>query len=560
MGALVYISLYTNKLKPLTDGAYRQNTPKSHFGLINKFDDCKTVATPSNNIWTLVHSLSSQEKLFFRRDYVKAYALQGTEPLYLKVFDLISKQSTYDEAKLLKQLAPALNAKNISYTKNYLYEQICDALLYFNNHDNTNARIFQQLSLVRIFREKGLYKAALKIWEHAIKEANKYELHPMIQMLKEEYRRLQLYSNPKASQKEMMKEYEEDSISADEHLRILQLQELSFHALLLRRKTHFRQSKEDKKTINTLLQNPLLQKEPKSASFWHLHHYRMAKATLGYLNNDATSYNYAYANIHAWQSKEYFIAHDCENYMEVLYIFYYTAILAKDYQHVIDVMQHSANKQIKGVAHKAYFETIRHLALNRVYNKLADYDKVKVLVKVMKDHIAGWEQYINTDLLRTLRLSVGISCFVLQDYENAFHYVKNATLLFNDDTRPEHYSFANLYLLIICFEMKDDYMFDIQYKSTYSYFYRHEKPLPFENAILQALHKTYKTKSFRSLQENFKELQTSLAITANDPVQQIVFSMFNVPVWIESKLNRVPYKDWVKRRVENELKVTRSAG
>ena len=277
------------------------------------------------------------------------------------------------------------------------------------------------------------------------RQANKYELHPMIQMLKEEYRRLQLYSNPKASQKAMMKEYEEDSISADEHLRILQLQELSFHALLLRRKTHFRQSKEDKKIINTLLQNPLLQKEPKSASFWHLHHYRMTKATLGYLSNDATSYNYAYANIHAWQSKEYFIAHDCENYMEVLYIFYYTASLAKDYQHVIDVMQHSANKQIKGVAHKAYFETIRHLALNRVYNKLADYDKVKVLVKVMKDHIAGWEQYINTDLLRTLRLSVGISCFVLQDYENAFHYVKNATLLFNDDTRPEHYSFCLLY-------------------------------------------------------------------------------------------------------------------
>lgn len=518
------------------------------------------MAAPSNNIWTLIHSLSAQEKLFFRRDYVKAYTLQGNEPLYLKVFDVISKQTSYDEAKLLKQLSPTLSIKNISYTKNYLYEQLCDALLYINNHENTNARIFQQLSLVKIFRDKGLYKAALKIWEHAIKEADKYELHPLIQMLKEEYRRLQLYSNPKASQKALMQEYEKDSISADEHLRILQLQELSFHALLLRRKTHFRQNKEDKKIINTLLQNPLLQKEPQSASFWHLHYYRMTKATLGYLNNDPTSYSYAYANIHAWQSNEHFIAHDCENYMEVLYIFYYTAILAKDYQHVIDVMQHSGNKLIKGAAHRAYFETIRHLALNRVYNKLADYDKVSVLVKVMKDHISGWEQYINTDLQRTLRLSLGISCFVLQDYENAFHYVKNATLLFNDDTRPEHYSFAHLFLLLICFEHKDDYLFDIQYKNTYSYFYRHEKPLPFEKAILHTLHKTYPSKSFRELQANFKELQETLAFTATDPVQQIVFSMFNVPVWIDSKLNRIAYKDWVKKKVTSELNEAKSAG
>ncbi len=519
------------------------------------------MATPSNNIWILVHSMTAQEKLFFRRDYAKGYAEAGNEPLYVKMFDIINKQTSYDEAKLLKQLSPALNTKNISYTKNYLYEQLCDSMLYLCNHEDTNARIFQQLSLVRIFRDKGLYKAALKIWEHAIKEANKYELHPLIQLLKEEYRRMQLYSNPKASQKELMADYEADSISVEEYTQLLQLQDIHFHTLLLRRKTHFRQTKEDKNAIASILQHPLLQQEGGNAtSFWYKHYYRMSMATLLYLQNKPDAYQYAYTNIHAWQHNEHFVAYDCENYTEVLYIFYYTAILAKDYQHIIDVMQHSANKLIRGATHKAYFETIRHLALNRVYNKLADYEKVGVLTKVMKDHIAGWEQYINTDLQRTLRLSLGISCFVLQDYENAFFYVKNATLLFNDDTRPEHYSFAHLFLLLICFEQKDDYMFDLQYKSTYSYFYRQEKPLPFEKAILQALHKTYHTKSFRDLQANFKELQDSLAITATDPVQQIVFSMFNVPVWIDSKLHRIAYKDWVKKKVEAELTEEKSVG
>lgn len=518
------------------------------------------MAHSSDHIWQLVHQLSSKEKSFFRRDYSKPQGANNQqEPLYLKLFDAINKQQEYNEQKLIRLLAPALTAKNISYTKNYLQEQICQALLVLHTDNNVDAGLYQQLSLIHILREKGLYKAALKIWQTAIKRARAFENYPLIQQLKDEYRRIQLYNNPKATYQDLEGDYAANIMSMEEYAKLIHLQELHFKALLLRRKSHFRQTNEDQKLIEELLESRLLTNPIVKHSFLYRHYYNMTKAILLYLQNDAHSYTFAYENVHDWQQQPERIAYDQENYIEVLYIFYYTAVLAKDYQHVIDIMQHSANKKITGEIHRAYFETVKHLALNRVYNKLADYNKVEVLVTNMKKNANHWEQYINTDLQRTLRLSIGIACFVLRDYDNAYHYIKNAVLLFNDATRTEHYSFAYLFLLIICFEKKDHYLFDLQYKSTYSYFYRKEKPLPFEKATLQTLHKAFNAKDFKTTQQLFSELYDMLKLTANSPVQQQVFSIFNVPVWLESKIYRVPYKEWVMKKVRESLAENKSA-
>lgn len=512
----------------------------------------------SSNIWQLIQSLTQQEKLFFRRDFSRSTG-NGQEPLYLQLFDLLNKQQEYDEVKLIQQLSPALNAKNISYTKNYLTEQLFKALLVLHAAKDIDAGLYQQLSLVRILRNKNLHKMALKIWQSSLKQARRYENYAMIQLLKEEYRKLQLYYNPKATQQDLLNDYDEAIISVEEYAKLLQMQELHFQALLLRRKAHFRQTKEDQGTIKNILQQSILDAPIVNRSFLYKHYYHMTKATLHYLQHNAESYVHAYVNIHNWQAEPDRIGYDPENYIEVLYVFYYTAVLAKDYQHVIDVMEHPANKRINGASHIAYFEAIKHLALNRIYNKLADYYKVEALVKGMKKMMPQWEQYVNEDIQRTLNLSLGIACFVLRDYDDAYHYIKNALLLFDNNSRTEHYSFAHLFLLVICFEKKDNYLFELQYKSTYSYFYRHETPLPFEKAIIHALNKAYHTGNFKGLQQQFNQLSDTLKLTGNDPVQQQVFTIFNFPVWIESKLNRVPYKEWVVRKVKEGLQESKTA-
>jgi hypothetical protein len=84
--------------------------------------------------------------------------------------------------------------------------------------------------------------------------------------------------------------------------------------------------------------------------------------------------------------------------------------------------------------------------------------------------LAHWSLHINVELARTLYLSVGVANFALDQFEDAFYYIKQSILLFNDKTREEQYSFAYLFLLLVCYEKGEPYLFEVQYKSSYSYF------------------------------------------------------------------------------------------
>lgn len=505
----------------------------------------------SNNIWQLIQSMSPQEKRFFRRDYA-LYDKEKELPLYLALFDSINKQDEYDEAELLRQLKPRLKPGNISYTKNYLYEQLCHALLRQNQSLEQDAEIFGQLQLIRVFRKKGLYKQALKIWQKAIVQARALELFGLIFQLKEEYRKLQLYHNPKLRNPELQNEYNNNILYSSEFTHLIKLQELHFSALIIRRKAHFNLCREDKEQVYAILQEPVMQEEPRTNSFLIRHYYRMTKATLLYVLNDSNAYAFAYQNVSAWQANVQHVSYDQDNYIEVLYIFYYSAVLAKDTSRIEEVMNHPVNQKVNTESNYAYVETIKYLALNRLYNRNGNYEKVSQVLAYIKTRLAHWSRHINVELARTLYLSVGVANFALDQFEDAFYYIKQSILLFNDKTREEQYSFAYLFLLLVCYEKGEPYLFEVQYKSSYSYFYRNKMPLPFEKSTIQAVAKAFHCKRQKDKKVILQALLDTLQASQNDPVQQQVFNFFNVPRWLESKTKGIPYKDLVYLQVNAE--------
>ncbi|RYD98862.1 MAG: hypothetical protein EOP54_06170 [Sphingobacteriales bacterium] len=505
----------------------------------------------SNNIWQLIQSMSPQEKRFFRRDYA-LYDKEKELPLYLALFDSINKQDEYEEAELLRQLKPRLKPTNISYTKHYLYEQLCHALLLQNQAQEQDAAIFGQLQLIRVFRKKGLYMQAVKIWQKAIVQARALELFGLIFQLKEEYRKLQLYHNPKIKTPELQNEYNNNIIYSSEFTHLIKLQELHFNALIIRRKAHFNLRREDKESAHAILNEPVMQEEPRTHSFLIRHYYRMTKATLLYVLNDSSAYAFAYQNVSAWQANVPHVIYDQDNYIEVLYIFYYSAVLAKDMSSIEKVMNHQVNQKISTASNYAYVETIKYLALNRLYNRAGDYEKVARVLAYIKINFAHWHKHINVELARTLYLSVGVANFALDKLEDAFYYIKQSLLLFNDKTREEQYSFAYLFLLLICYEKGEPYLFEVQYKSSYSYFYRNKMPLPFEKSTIQAVARAFHCKRQKDKKVILQALLDALQASQNDPVQQQVFNFFNVPRWLESKTKGIPYKDLVYLQVNAE--------
>src|SRR4030095_14811790 len=100
-----------------------------------------------------------------------------------------------------------------------------------------------------------------------------------------------------------------------------------------------------------------------------------------------------------------YLQSDSEYYIELLYMINYAGILNGSYGYVEEIFNDPINEMV-GHAHRANFEAIKYLALNKIYNKMARYLEVEKLVASMKLKYKLWEPVLNTDLNRTLNLSL----------------------------------------------------------------------------------------------------------------------------------------------------------
>jgi len=102
----------------------------------------------------LIQSLSPNEKRFFRLQ-------SGEEKNYLHVFDALDTMKEYDAELLKKKLRK--KKLNISYEKNYLYNQILKSLRIYHTEANVKSKARAALDFVDVLLQKGLFDQALKV-------------------------------------------------------------------------------------------------------------------------------------------------------------------------------------------------------------------------------------------------------------------------------------------------------------------------------------------------------------------------------------------------------------
>lgn len=501
----------------------------------------------SDFLWRLIHSLTSSEKLFFKRNFAGK-----TGPLYIKLFDAIASQKKYDENRLLKKLGPELHKKNIAFQKNYLQRELGEAIV---NHDSRNSathEIYNQVLLIRVYRKKGMPDEAHAIWKKAVTRARKMESFALLGLLKSEFEKIVLFSNLHTRYDELHSIFKANIISYNEYTEMITLRDIYTETLLLKKKAHFDFDEELSKKIKTLLERV---NESDTTlygrSFWFRHYYRMNKATLLYLLNDFKGslrfLKQAWAD---WKKNPEFIRTDGEFYIELMYMINYAGILSSSYKYVVEAFNDPLNDLVEEPAQRANFEVIKYLALNKIYNKTARYDEVRKLLIFMKAKYRQWEPVLNSDLNRTANLSLGIGSLVLEQYDDALYYIKRSIIWFKDGTREEHSAIAHILLLLTTYNLNNSKLFDSQYRSTYSYFYKQKKKHPFEKALLQCLHRTFYMNDNNSKVEEYKKALEVFEQNKDDIVQQMAFNIFNYPGWLSSKVQRISYRQFVERKVK----------
>jgi hypothetical protein len=505
--------------------------------------------TTSFFLWQLIHSLGSNEKLFFKRNFIKTHT--PAQKIYIRLFDAIASQKEYDETSLLKKLQPAITKKNLASQKHYLQQLVCDAVIEYESRNDAGHEIYNQIQLIRIYRKKGLLDEAHSIWKKAVKKARQTESFALLNLLKTEFEKMILFSSVHTRYDELHSLFKANAISYLEYADLISLRDIYAETLLVKRKTHFDIDAPLKTKITSLLEQVEKYTSPaNSPSFWFRHYYYTSKATLLYLLNDIPASLLLLKDVVAfWKKNTAFISTNGEYYVELLYMINYTGILQADYTYVMNVFNDACNDLIEEPVQRANFEAIKYLAFNKIYNKTARYNEVEKLLFFMKAKYEQWEPLLNADMNRTVNLSLGIASFALEQYDNALYFTKRAITYFKDGTREEHLSVAQILLLLITYCINNSRLFDAQYRTTYTYFYKRKKKHPFEAALVQCLQRSFYLNDSKSkIQEYQKALQV-FEENKDDVVQQMTFSIFNYPGWLQSKAERLTYRRYVERMV-----------
>lgn len=508
--------------------------------------------TSSDFLWKLIKSLKSAEKTYFRRNFISNQ--DNGEKLYLKLFNAIGAQKKYDEAKILSKFSPSINKRNIAFQKNYLQNQICNAIAQYDSKDSVSHELYKQILLIRVLRKKGLIEAANSIWKKAVKKARAAELFPILTMLVTEFEKMILSGSSETQYEELYSIFKGRTITYNEYSEMITLRDIYTELLLLKRKAHF---DIDDELLNrlTFLQQKIntLDIHKQTNSFWLRHYYLLSKATILYLLNDSEkSLKILTEALREWKKNTQYIIKDGEFYIELLYMINYTGVLQGSFDFVIESFNDPVNDLIEDATQKANFEAIKYLALNKIYNKRAQYKDVKELVEFMKTKNRQWEPLLNADLNRTINFSLGIASFVLEQYDDALYFVKRGNTYFQDGTREEHNAFAHILLLLISYSINNDRLFETEYRATYTYFHKRQKRHPFETALVQCLHRNF---YMTDKKLKIKEYEKALHIfeeNIDDPVQQISVSIFNYPNWLKSKIQNITYQKFVTEKVKSE--------
>lgn len=127
----------------------------------------------STELYEFVKSMTPSEKRYFK--IFASLHTVGTENKYMKLFDLMEQQETYNEADLIV----GVNDKGgvtFSKLKKYLYDLILKAMRNFNSDKNGTHQLTAAIDDVSILFNKGLYAQALKAIGKAEKIVAEFEM------------------------------------------------------------------------------------------------------------------------------------------------------------------------------------------------------------------------------------------------------------------------------------------------------------------------------------------------------------------------------------------------
>ena len=503
----------------------------------------------STEIFTLIRSLSRQEKRFFKVfcDRTAAQAADQGEYIFIQLFDDLNhfKGKSEDEFCLEHADKPYMPA--FSYYKHRLQSRIIDACLNMSN-DSIDHQLARLLEESRFLRDRRMIKSCLKCLVKAQKIANEYEKHELLL----EILRLKrsLFMESKVVSSEEIMEVVNDllvvgRVVANKYA-YLQIKDRLFLA-------QKRIGRERKPTLlaelKALIEDPMMMDESLPDSFDAKNSYWFAKAIYFQLVGDwRVSMEFHNKIFDLWKAAPKIRADRNVNFRSVMNN--YLALccncgMEDRFQEAMEFMEnpdfHSEDERLETLCNSLY------IRLTHGINQ-CNWPIVTDVIERYEANRAAIEKKIHTSRIMAFYLHFAWCEFVNQRYKDASDWLDKILSLGKPGIRNDIRNFALLFKPIIRIEQGYNDILESDARSAYRHFNGSKDLSPYEKDVIQFLNKVPDFLNDLERNEAMASLKLRLEGYAKTESQQNALGLEILIHWLESRIRRMDLRAIVEEK------------
>lgn len=492
-------------------------------------------------LFQLIKSLSVSEK-----GYVKKFcAKNGAKPSYLKLFNAIDAQETYNETAIKKKFKQERFVKQFSVAKNYLTRSILRSLRAYHSESTYNIQIHELLLEIEILYNKRLIGLCQKLIKKAKRLLLESQLYHHASELAFWDFRLALFRPYTEETDAYMKTNKDFSTQYLQETAVLtEYRHLAYNIYKYTFKEGYSREQQAVLQAQKFSNHPLLQKSPPASN---------AKALARYHN--------IWTKIHEINTDFIQGYHSCKNFVDVIqknpkvfedYIMptvipaYYnllgSCIILNQKETFFTYLKELSN--IPNV-YKSKRESIQQLtyyysiALElQFYTQNAYFEATTPLL----DQAAAIVQKGNLKdvglilLHIELSYSIAYAYFGLGNYEESETWITQTLEHQKNNLREDIICMAHLLHLINHVEMGNLQYLAYKLRSTYNFIKRMKKVHNFEKVTLLFLKKLINIGNSTDLIQLVSTYKEKFEALENDPFERMIIKNFDIISWLESKL------------------------
>lgn len=504
---------------------------------------------PSTELFDLIKSLTKSEKRFFKLHS----ALQSGDKNYLRIFDAIDKQKTYDEEALKSLFAKETFIRHLPSEKNHLYKLILKALRAYHAESSVSGILKQEIKNIEILYQKALYIECNKLLHRAKRIAREnerfyywFELLSWEKMLLEE-----AYESG-----EFTKDL--DALIKEERDVIDRLQNLAaYHVLYSKINYVFRsggyvRTDEEHAMVEEISEHPLIKGKNTALSRRAATICYYTQGFCHWAKRDWKTSLEKFERVRAILDEHANIRADLpKRYIRTLHYIINARIELRDLEKAradIKVMRSlPGTNGFHGINIDTQVFVASYLSELRLLDRAGDHEKALALVD---DILQGMER-IGPRLHKEheLEFHFALACvhFGAGQFNKALFWL-NKVLNDNEPTlRQDIFTYARLFNLVVHYELGNYDLLEYIVRSTQRFLSKHHRAHQVEVTLIEHIKKLaragdpeVKRNLFVSLRDTFLEL-------FEDPNESLVLKYFDVLAWATGHAEDITFQQAVKR-------------